>query len=216
MRQTFAAIAIVAFFAGSANLTAQEVTAQIQGTVSDATGAAVPGATVKATNTQTQTSRTAMTEANGSFRILSLPIGQYQVEISKGGFRTFTERNITLALNQIFNVNATLEIGQVSESVQVEANPVQVETTNTQLDTVITSQTIVDLPLNGRNWTQLQQLAPGVMASNDRFGNNYATNGSETQQNSYLINGADAIDLPLNTPSIVPSPDAIAEFNLVT
>ena len=91
----------------------------------------------------------------------------------------------------------------------------QVETTNTQMDTVVQAKQIVDLPLNGRNWTSLQQLAPGVVASSDRFGT-YATNGSESQQNSFLINGADSIDLPLNTPLIIPSPDAIAEFNLVT
>jgi hypothetical protein len=80
---------------------------------------------------------------------------------------------------------------------------------------VVESQQIVDLPLNGRNWTQLQQLAPGVVASSDRFGT-FATNGSETQQNSFLINGMDAIDLPLNTPAVIPSPDAIGQFNLVT
>jgi hypothetical protein len=97
----------------------------------------------------------------------------------------------------------------------VEANQAQVETSTTQLNTNVEAQQIVDLPLIGRNWTQLQQLAPGVVATSDRFGT-YATNGSESQQNSFLINGMDAIDLPLNTPLVIPSPDAIGEFNLVT
>src|SRR5712692_4460469 len=75
---------------------------------------------------------------------------------------------------------------------------------------------IRDMPLNGRNWIQLQQLQPGVVSSSDRFTSNFATNGSQTQQNSYMINGVDSNDLPLNTPVVIPSPDAIGEFNLVT
>jgi hypothetical protein len=108
-----------------------------------------------------------------------------------------------------------MELGQISEQVIVEASNVQVETANTQLGTVISGDKIVDMPLNGRNWTQLQLLEPGVMSSNDRFGT-FSTNGSQTQQNSFLINGQDSNDLPLNTPLIIPSPDAIAEFNMVT
>jgi Carboxypeptidase regulatory-like domain len=196
-------------------LSAQQITATISGTVSDATGAAVPGADVKATNTQTQVSMTTTSGPDGSFQFLNLPVGRYDVTVSKSGFRTSTTHGIVLALNQTYTVPVTLEVGQVSESVQVEANPVQVETSTTQLDTVVQSQQIVDMPLNGRNWTQLQQLAPGVVSSSDRFGT-YSTNGSQSQQNSFLINGADAIDLPLNTPLIIPSPDAISQFNLLT
>lgn len=196
-------------------MSAQQITGNIRGTVTDATGAGVPDADVKATNTQTGVTATAKSGSDGGFELLNLPVGTYDVTVSKSGFRTYTTRNISLALSQTYQVAAKLEVGQVTESVQVEANPVQVETTNTQLDTVVEAQTIVDMPLNGRNWTSLQQLAPGVVASSDRFGT-YATNGSQSQQNSFLINGADAIDLPLNTPLIIPSPDAIREFNLLT
>lgn len=199
------------------DLQAQQITGSIHGTVTDASGGGVPDAEVKATNVQTQVVTTVHTQGDGTFRFLNLPVGSYDVTVTKPGFRTQTTRNITLALNQDYDASAKLEVGQVTESVQVEANPVQVETTNTQLDTVIQGQTIVDMPLNGRNWTALELLLPGVMASSDRMGTGaFATNGSETQQNSFLINGADAIDLPLNTPSVIPSPDAIAEFNLVT
>lgn len=190
------ALAFVALLCLRNAASAQEVTAQIRGTVVDATGSAIPGAAVRATNVLTQVSRTAVSSADGTFEFLNLPVGRYDVSVTKSGFRSFTSRNIPLELNQIYNVPVTLEVGQVSESVQVEANPVQVETTNTQLDTVVQSQQILDIPLNGRNWTQLQQLAPGVVASSDRFGT-YATNGSQSQQNSFLINGADAIDLAL-------------------
>ena len=196
---------------------AQEITARIHGTVTDASGGGVPGADVKATNTLTQVSYTATTEADGTYRFLALPVGTYDVSISKNGFRTYTVRGILLVLNQDQNESAQLQVGEVTQSVQVEANPVQVETTNTQISNVIQSQAIVDMPLNGRNWTTMEQLAPGVVASSDRMGaGNYASNGSQSQQNSFLINGADAIDLPLNNPSTVPSPDAIAEFNMIT
>src|SRR6266702_515880 len=110
-------------------------------------------------------------------------------------------------------MKVTLEVGAVSQNVMVEAAPIQVESTSMQLGTVITGDKIRDMPLNGRNWVQLE---PGVVASSDRFGSNFATNGSQTQQNSYLINGADSNDIPLNTPVVIPNPDAIAEFQLVT
>ncbi len=199
------------------SIQAQEITARIHGTVTDASGGGVPAADVKATNTLTQASYTTTTEGDGTYRFLALPVGTYDVTITKTGFRTFTSRGILLVLNQDYDASAQLQVGQLTESVQVEANPVQVETTNTQISTVIQSQAIVDMPLNGRNWTTMEQLAPGVVASSDRMGaGNYASNGSQSQQNSFLINGADAIDLPLNNPSTIPSPDAIAEFNMIT
>ena len=110
-----------------------------------------------------------MTQDDGSYEFLSLPPGTYDVTVTKAGFRTSTGHNITLTLNQIYNLPVSLEVGEVTESVQVEANPLQVETTTTQLGTIIDSKQIVDLPLLGRNWTQLQQLVPGAVASSDRF-----------------------------------------------
>jgi hypothetical protein len=121
-----------------------------------------------------------------------------------------------LSLNQIFVLNIKLELGSLNESVTVsEAGIVQVEATSIELGTVINSTTIVNMPLNGRDWDQLQQLEPGVVAASDSRGS-YATNGSQADQNSYLINGTDNNDLPLNTVQVRPSPDAIAEFKMVT
>ena len=208
--------ALVLSMAAFWNLPAQEVVAHIRGTVTDPSGAGVPSAEVKATNTQTNVSTTIMSQDDGSYEFLSLPPGTYDVTVTKAGFRTSTSRNITLTLNQIYNLPVSLEVGEVTESVQVEANPTQVETTTTQLGTIIDSKQIVDLPLLGRNWTQLQQLVPGAVSQSDRFNGAYATNGSESQQNSFLINGADTMDIRLNTPLIVPSPDSIGEFNLIT
>lgn len=211
-------IAIVVFLfspLGVQPAMADNLYAKIQGTVTDPTGAVLSGVKLTATNVGTNLAYTAQTSGDGNYVFLNLPIGTYRVTATNSGFRTFTATGITLVLDQIFALNIKMELGQVSEQVLVEANNVQVETTSTQLGTVINGDTIVDMPLNGRNWTQLQLLQPGVMASSDRFGT-YSTNGSQTQQNSFLINGQDSNDLPLNTPLIIPSPDAIAEFSMVT
>lgn len=194
---------------------ADNLYAKIQGTITDPTGAVLVGANLTATNVGTNLAYSAVSGPSGNFVFLNLPIGTYRVAATDAGFRTFTATGITLVLDQVYELNIKMEIGQISEQVMVEAANVQVETTNTQLGTVINGDTIVDMPLNGRNWTQLQLLQPGVMGSSDRFGT-FSTNGSQSQQNSFLINGQDSNDLPLNTPLIIPSPDAIAEFSMVT
>src|SRR5258708_7349423 len=109
-----------------------------------------------------------------------------------------------------------MEVGAVSETVEVSANPAQVEQTSMQLTNTISSKTITDLPLNGRNWINLQQTLPGVVIPDTRFGTNFSTNGSQAQQNSYLMNGNDFNDLPLNSPLAPPNPDTIEEVKMVT
>src|SRR5260370_232821 len=109
-----------------------------------------------------------------------------------------------------------MELGSITETIEVSANPAQVELTSMQLTATINSKTITDLPLNGRNWVTLQQTLPGVVNSESRFTTSYSTNGSQGQQNSYLINGTDYNDLPLNTPLGAPSPDGIDEVKMVT
>jgi hypothetical protein len=194
---------------------ADNLYARIQGTVADPSGALLVGTKLTATNTGTNISYSTESKSDGSFVLLNLPIGTYNVTATDAGFRTFTAAGITLVLDQVYVLNIKMELGQVSELITVEASNVQVETANTQLGTVINGSTIEDMPLIGRNWTQLQLLEPGVMSSSDRFGT-YSTNGAQSQQNSFLINGQDSNDLPLNTPLIVPSPDAIGEFSMVT
>jgi Carboxypeptidase regulatory-like domain len=206
--------ALVFLFAGLSRADNQYAT--IRGQVLDQTKAAIPGAQVTAINTGTNDTRNAMTQADGSYEFLGLPIGTYNVTVKKDGFQTYVATGITLVVNQIYVLNPTLQVGAASQTVSVEAARTQVETTSMQLGTTMEGSSIVDMPLNGRNWVQLQQTQPGVVASSDRFTSNYATNGSQSQQNSYLINGTDSNDLPLNTPLILPSPDAIAEFRMIT
>ena len=138
---------------------------------------------------------------------------------NKPGSRRTRHPGIHLDLDQVYNLPVKLTLGAATEQIVVEANPVQVEQTDMQLGTVVTGQQIVDLPLNGRNWTQLQQLQPGIIGTSDRFGGNngaFSGNGAETQQNSFLINGVDSNDSSLNTALVIPSPDAISEFRLIT
>ncbi|MGH9431716.1 MAG: carboxypeptidase-like regulatory domain-containing protein [Terriglobia bacterium] len=195
---------------------AQNVYGSIRGTVTDQSGAVVPGATVTITNEGTGISTSLTTGANGAFQFVNLLApATYDVVVQRSGFTRFVNKGIHLDVNQTYVVKAAMQVGQVSQQVTVEANPVQVETTSMQLGVTITGSQIVNLPLNGRNWTQLQQLEPGVVASSDRFGT-YSTNGAETQQNAFLINGLDTNDLPLNTAGFIPSPDAIGEFRMIT
>jgi len=207
-------VVIGMFSVGVAN--ADELYASIRGVVTDPSGAVLPGVTVTATNVETGISRTVNTKNDGSYNLLNLPVGRYRMVATRQGFKSFAARAIALTVNQIYVQDVRLEVGATSETVEVTASAARVETTSNQLGTVISGNVIQDLPLNGRNWVQLQQLQPGVVASSDRFGSNFATNGSQSQQNSYLINGTDSNDLPLNTPLVIPSPDAIGEFNMIT
>jgi hypothetical protein len=196
---------------------ADNLYASIRGTVTDPSGAAIPGAAVTATDTDTGIQTKTTSNQDGIYVFPKLAVGHYRVTVTVPNFKTFEAGGITLDLDQIYSLNVKMELGAVSQAIQVEANPTQVETTSMQLGQVVTGNQIVDMPLNGRNWTQLMQLQPGVQSSSDRFGTGaFSTNGSETQQNSFLINGTDSNDTALNTPLIVPSPDAIGEFSMVT
>jgi Carboxypeptidase regulatory-like domain len=195
---------------------ADELYGRVRGIVSDSTGAVVSGAEVKITNKGTGVSRDARTDQNGAYEFVNLPVGIYSVSVNRTGFRTVVVDNINLTQDQVYVNNVTLEVGSVSETVMVAATQAQVEQTNIQLTADIDAKTITDLPLIGRNWVNLQQTLPGVVTPDTRFGTNFATNGSQAQQNSYLINGNDFNDLPLNSPLTPPNPDTIAEVKFVT
>src|SRR5487761_789351 len=201
---------------------ADQLYGTIRGTVTDQSGAVIPGATVTATDVSTGVSRQITSSAGGSFEFLNLLApAAYNVSVEKAGFHKFVSSNIRLNVNQTYVVAAALQVGSATQQITVQAAPMQVETTSMQLGTTISGSTIVDLPLNGRNWIQLQQLQPGVVGASDRFGvgiagTNYATNGSQTQQNAFYVNGIDVADISLNMAGIIPSPDAIGEFHMIT
>ncbi|MGH9351436.1 MAG: carboxypeptidase-like regulatory domain-containing protein, partial [Terriglobia bacterium] len=198
---------------------ADNVYGSIRGIVTDPSGAVIPGATVTATDVNTGVSRRATTLANGGFEFLNLIApAVYNVTIVQTGFQRFQSSGIHLNVNQTFVVNATLEVGSAQQHITVQAQLAQIDTTSMQLGTTITGKQIVDLPLNGRDWIQLQQLQPGVVGEADsRFTDAYSTDGAEAQQNSFLLNGVDIGDIALNIPDVtIPSPDAIGEFRMIT
>lgn len=210
----FAAMLMLSVSAGRSH--ADELYGKVRGVVTDVSGAAVPGVELVLTNSGTNIAVTKTTSDDGLFEYLNLKPGDYTLVATKTNFKTFRVSAIHLGANQIFVQNVLMEIGGVSETVQVEADPVQVEQTSMQLSATINAKSIVDLPLIGRNWITLQQTMPGVVTPDTRFGTNYSTNGSQSQQNSYLVNGNDSNDLPLNSPLAVPNPDTIQEVKMVT
>src|SRR5208282_3531915 len=198
---------------------ADNLYASIRGTVTDPTGAVISGAKLTATNAATGIMFSTTSSGSGTFTFLQLPIGDYTVKAEQTGFKAYQASGIHLDLDQIYNLPVKLALGAATEQIVVEANPVQVEQTDMQLGTTVTGQTIVDMPLNGRNWTQLQQLQPGIVGTSDRFGGAggaYSGNGAGTQQNSFLVNGVDSNDASLNTALVIPSPDSIGEFRLIS
>jgi len=194
---------------------ADNLYASIRGRALDPAGATMPDVKVTATNIGTGIAYSAVTDRDGIYIFQQLPIGDYNLSAEKQGFRKFAVSRIHVDVNQVFEQEVKMDVGQISETVTVEANPVQVNTSSAELGTVVSSSQIVNIPLIGRNWVNLQQTQPGVVAAADARGD-FSTNGSQTQQNSYLINGTDTNDLPLNTPLIIPSPDSIEEFKMVT
>jgi hypothetical protein len=195
---------------------ADDVYGRIRGTVTDPSGASVPDARVTVRNVATGISRTVPTATDGAFDIVNLQApATYNVLVERTGFKPFEATSIDLALNQIYVLDVQMELGEATQRVTVEAAPAQVEITSMQLGARLTGSQVVDLPLNGRDWVQLQQILPGVVASID-FADNFATNGARSQDNGYMINGTDSNDLALNVPLVIPSPDAIAEVNMIT
>lgn len=197
-------------------LTAQVNFAAIQGTVTDASGAAIPAATVSIKNLSTGITVTAKTNSRGFYNFTQLKIGgPYTVDITADGFKQFESSGVMLNLNDDRDIDAKLDIGSASESVEVLANNGQVETSDTQLRNVVTAQQIEELPLFGRDATGLQKLQAGSVESSDRFGT-YSANGSQTASNSFILDGADINDGPLQTQGISINPDALGQETILS
>src|SRR2546426_8024689 len=136
-----------------------QATAQISGTVRDPSGAVLPGVEITATQTDTGIARTTVTNETGSYVLPSLPLGPYKLEAALSGFRTFVQSGILLQVNSNPVINPTMEVGQVNQTVEVQANAAQVETRSSGVGQVIEQQRILELPLNGRNVTDLITLS---------------------------------------------------------
>ena len=173
-----------------------QATAQINGTVKDQTGAVLPGAEITATQTDTGISRSAVSDETGAYILPNLAIGPYRLEAALPGFRTYVQTGIVLQVNSSPAINAILEVGQVSEQVEVQANANLVETRSVGVGQVIENSRILELPLNGRQATDLIVLAGAAVqvgTNNNRgmnFGVSISVAGSTGQGVAYNLDGA--------------------------
>ena len=196
---------------------------EIRGTVNDPSGAIVPNATVTATLTGTDSVRVVTTDKDGAFVMPELAVGTYDVTTEAQGFKKSVTTAVAVTIGHVNFITVTLQVGGSADTVTVEANAAQVETTSTQLGAVMTDTAIVQLPMNTRNAYSLLQLQPGVQSQlgNDLFfGSDNAgavsVNGGRGRANNYMVNGGDGNDIFVNAPAIQPSPDAIEEFRVLT
>jgi hypothetical protein len=194
-----------------------------RGTVTDEKSASVGGAQVTITNTDTAYSRSQQTSADGNYDFQSLPIGRYSLKVSKGGFKTFEERDIILHVSDSLTLDAQLKVGAVTETVEVVAGANQVELANAELSGTIAGSQITDLPLNGRSFAQLVTMVPGVEVdggfSYDKKGVNggadVSVSGGPSNGNLWTVDGANNVDVGSNrTLLIYPSLDSIEEFKI--
>jgi hypothetical protein len=193
-------------------------TAQISGAVQDSSGAVLPGVEITATQTETGVGRMTITNETGRYVLSNLPVGPYRLEASLSGFRTFAQTGIILQVNTSPNINITLEVGQVTEQVEVQANASLVETRSVSVGSVMETTRIMELPLNGRNAQELvilngaaQQVAPaGGYTVGGRL--TISTAGSFGTSLDYMLDGARHIDSFDGLPLALPFPDALAEF----
>ncbi len=170
---------------GLPRLDAQGATAAIQGTVTDMSGAAIPEASVQVRNVGTGTSQSTVSDAQGRFNVPDLVVGGYEVQASKAGFATLVHKGITLTVGAQSVVDFALPVGQQQQTVTVEGEVSQVETTNASVGTSVTTQQMVQLPLNGRNFEQLIVMAPGVQQINA-----FTSTGFQGRAPEYSIAGS--------------------------
>jgi len=207
MKRLVLAILVVLSLAVAAN--AQTFRGTILGTVTDSSGLAVAGATVTVKNTDTGLLRTTQTTADGSYAVTELPIGTYAVTISQSGFQTSVTTDVAVNVAGERRVDVVLKPGQVSERVEVSGTELpQVETTSNELGGVLTSLTVQDIPVNGRDYTKLIFLNPGVAGSPDMITDSpgsfgvFSMNGARGRSNNFLLDGTDMNDGYRNDPAI--------------
>ncbi|HVR44076.1 MAG TPA: TonB-dependent receptor [Thermoanaerobaculia bacterium] len=224
-----------ALIMAAANPAGAQSTGRIEGIVTDDSGAAVPGATVTSTNLGTNAVRVVVSDAEGAYTIAPLPVGDYRIRVELSGFRP-AATTVSLTVNQVSRVDFELELGELAETVVVTAAAPLIDKSTSHISTVIEAEQVENLPLNGRNFTQLATLVPGVNrgipgsnASGGGSGTDAETfrysefggaalsvNGLREQFNNYMIDGIDNNETLVNSIAYLPSPDAIQEFGVIT
>src|SRR3954469_9827006 len=207
---------------------AQISTASLNGTVTDPSGALIPGATVSLKNVSTNVERTTTTNAAGNYVLVNINPGRYTLTVHKDGFSTVTQPEFALEVNQTSTLDVNLHVGSAVETVTVEAVEAGLQTSTSELGTVIDRRSVNDLPLNGRNFTQLLNLTPGVStvnvaqnSSNQQFAGNTvgsfsfpSINGQTNRSNLFLLDGLNNQESFGSTYSVPPILDDIQEFKV--
>jgi Carboxypeptidase regulatory-like domain/TonB dependent receptor len=207
------------------NVFAQQITGSVRGIVTDPSGAVVEDANVTARQRETGLMRSSTTDQAGAYLLLELPVGHYQLQIEHSGFQTYIQQGISLDVNESATVPVTLKVGGANDKVEVDADADIIQAAITSLGTVVSERELVDLPLNGRNFTQLGLLQPGVVpltpglaeaGGSLRASQSYAVNGQRPESNNFLIDGANNFNGVDGGFVLKPPVDAIAEFRILT
>ena len=226
------AIAALGFVLFTVALASASITGGISGVVRDKSGAVISGASVVATDIQTGVRTTVTSDAKGFYNLPTLAIGTYDLEISHVGFRTYRQTGLVIDANSELRADTSLDVGAITEMVQVRTDSVHVETQSTQMGEVIESKRIEAVPLNGRSFTDLLALQPGVSPYNstdtgtagisDRSpdgglnAGNQSVNGQRETANGFMVNGSNVEEGKNNGAAIIPNLDSISEFRIIT
>ncbi len=218
--------AVLAVFLGPTPAYGQIVNATLSGSVTDQSGAAVPEANITATETETGTPTRTTSDGAGNYLLPSLRPGLYNLTVEKPGFKAATFTGIQLLVNQQARLDAQLQVGEVTTTVEVTGSAPLVESTTASVGTVIGRTEVLELPLNLRRYGSLATLVPGTTPDNGGFANSalgspfsetsYAANGTRSASNDYLVDGVEAKNLTFGGFSVQPTPDAVQEFKLQT
>ncbi len=207
---------------------AQAVSGTILGQVKDSSGAVIPGATVTLVNTGTGFSRTVVSNSQGEFTVPLIPTGTYNVTAELTGFRKVNLENVHVGVDQKVRVDVQLEVGNMAEAVEIQAEVPLLQTSSSEMGTTVEEQQIKLLPLNGRNFVSLARTVPGVLrgipgANIDGAGSlawrasaSFSANGQKPRDNNFLLDGVDNNETWLQTVVIFPNVDALDEFKMQT
>ena len=232
----FFILAFLSFFFLQPNSSAQITAGNVSGTVKDPSGGVVPGASVTVRNIGTGRQQTTQTNSDGFYAFPSLEVGQYEVDVAFRGFESYKRTGISIDVNTKLVADVTLQMGNQSENITVSANEVAVETASTQMGDVITGPVMTAVGLNGRSYTDLLALQPGIVPmstqtpdsvvmagvtvaippSGDLNPGNQSIGGQREDANGFLVNGSDVKEEMNGGSSIIPNLDSIAEFRVLT
>jgi hypothetical protein len=206
------------------NLSAQQRTGALQGSVTDRSGGALAQASLVLKNEQTNWRREIRTQEDGEFLFSFVPVGSYELTVAQTGFQSLKRTGIAVSVNETPTVRLVLDVAQTETTLTVEESALQVNVVNATNGSVIGQRQIVELPLNGRNYVQLGTLLPGVVEVPTRYQvqglaasrNGFAVNGMRTQANNFLLDGVSNNDAFFNGYVVTPPPDALQEFKMIT